>query len=78
MADCLSRNPVDSPDSAKELEDKWVVASAVEDPPELSRMEEYRWVAAKALVDRQAVSEVRDQKAAKAAPAAHEEDDPVQ
>ncbi len=55
VADSLSRNPVDPPDSAKELEDKWVVSSAVEDPPELSRMEEHRWVAARALVNHQAV-----------------------
>ncbi len=53
---------------AKELEEKWVVASAMVDPPELSRMEEHRWVAAKTLVDRQAVVEARDQKAAKATP----------
>ncbi len=40
VADCLSRYPVDSLESSKEFEDKWVVASAMVDPPELSQMEE--------------------------------------
>ncbi len=81
VADALSWNPVDPPELHTTHEDRWVAAQATlkaDDFPELTRHEEERWVAAHVLVDRQAVSEARDQKAAKATPTGKEkvEDDP--
>ncbi len=69
---------MDPLDSAKEFEERWVIASAVMDPPDLSRLEEHQWVAARALSDRQAVVEACDHKAAKATPIGQAKIDPVQ